>query len=215
MENEQDINFQEFSQKYLKKKSELREAQQRFFEENLNEREIFKAEVNLRQNDNNWKWNQETKSSPKNDLKIEEEVKVNTEDKNEVVSITVPTYEDYLQGLLLGDQGINEEIQIQGKDEVMEPEVIFGKIESYLDYILRSSQNNYNEIQRKKDKLKNDKKNGNKLRKRGKKKVKNNKMIKEESKTHKEILTLDKSKILAKGDILQIGDLLKTSNGKI
>jgi hypothetical protein len=208
MQTDCDENFQTGSQQYIKKKSELREAQQRFFEENLNEGDIFQEQFQKRHEDQTWIWNSLSKISQP--ILEEKEIPKEENIENEEDKITVMTHNEYLKNLLLKEDKEKKKPELKNTGKVVEPGIVLGKIEGYLDYILRCSQNNYNHFNKKKKKERNrsDKKNGNKTRKRSKKKEKKFESIKEIVKPEISKESEAKPKILDKGNILNIGELL-------
>jgi hypothetical protein len=225
MNQDYDQNFRSDSQQYLKNKAERREAQQRFFEENLNEREIFKTQLQTRSGSDQWMWMPHDRK-PEQDSKkiIEESTPVDKEGTQvkEVVGEAEKKEEDAnLESLLLGDgeEGYEEEAEELG---IVEPEVVLGKIEGFLDVLLKCSLNNYIGKKKKRDKSKGERKSSNSKRKKYKKRDKKvEEKVGEMGEVKPMPLKLEDVKVQpqdfvkldkAPEDILKIGELLRTTN---
>ena len=208
-----DQDFRKGSQQYLKKKAERREAQQRFFEDNLNEQDIYNAEVQRRKEAKDWVWSGHSPSNPfPENLQIENQNQLEGLLKQETIENKLENQEKNLEELLLGESNLKEVVQSLEGSELIEPEVILGKIETFLDVILRSIQINFKGKKKKKDRMKGDKRNSNSKRKKHKKREKKTDMKLENKKEEELLNQVTHSGKLGGGDILKLGELLKSSN---
>ena len=207
-----DQDFKLVSQQYLKRKAERREAQQRFFEKNLNEREIYKMEEQKRKQTGTWNWAVGEEPPNASGLQIED-ARPQQPDQKEATEESqngAHKQEEQLRKLLIGEADRRGQSEDAKKLQIVEPEVILGKIEGYLDFILKCSQSNYTG-KKKHSKSKGEKRSGKSGRK-SKKKDKRPELASQSVK--KEENTPDQAKMekLGGGEILKIGDLLKSTN---
>lgn len=221
MRSQHDQDFRQNSQQYLKKKAERREAQQRFFEENLNEKEIFKTQLQRRKECESGQWMQTREAVPikeEEQLPLEgtgkegpgeiEEEGVNPKSEASELKINDESLEDILVAGHFEDEqrGLgNPEFQL------VEPEIILGKIEGFLDVMLRCSLNNFKGKKKKRERFKGERKLSVNKRKKGKIRDKGAEIkgeaVKEETDVG-ETTRPDKPG----DDILKIGELLRTTN---